>query len=215
VRNERMTLKAQEAFTSAHQLAEKYKHSEIRPMHLLLALVRQEEGIVAPILNRLGADPRAVATAVNETLAADPKVEGQGEVHGSRALITLMNDAAKITREFQDEYVSTEHLLLAMARGSGEEAAVLKRFGATDDGLLQALRDVRGTNRVTDESPENKFHALKKFTRDLTEAARQGKIDPVIGRDEEIRRTMQVLSRRRKNNPVLIGEPGVGKTSER
>jgi len=211
--NKPMTLKAREAFDSARQSAESYQHSEIRPMHLLLALLHQEDGIVVPILSRLGADPRALATTVEERLAADPKVEGQVEVHGSRALIALMKDAAKLTDEFRDDYVSTEHLLLAMSRGDGEEAAVLKKFGATPDGLLHALRDVRGSSRVTDENPEDKVHALKKFTRDLTEAARKGKIDPVIGRDEEIRRTMQVLSRRRKNNPVLIGEPGVGKTA--
>ncbi|MBD3867831.1 MAG: ATP-dependent chaperone ClpB [Acidobacteria bacterium] len=210
---EKFTLKAREALENSRTVAESSGYSEIRPLHLLNALVAQEEGIVGPVLNRLGADPRAVATAVQERLDAGSRVKGQTAVQASRSLIELLDAAEKISGEFQDEYVSTEHLLLAISRGGGEGAEILQRFGATSDGLLQALREVRGTSRVTDENPEDKVQALKKFTRDLTEMARAGKIDPVIGRDEEIRRTMQVLSRRRKNNPVLIGEPGVGKTA--
>ncbi len=210
---DKLTLKAREALDGSRSLAEQSGNSEIRPLHLLKALVSQPGGIVGPVLDRLGVDPRAVATAVQERLDAGSKVQGQTGIQASQALIGLLDSAEKIAKEFQDEYVSTEHLLLAIARGDGEGAEILQRYGATPDGLLQALREVRGTSRVTDENPEDKVQALKKFTRDLTEMARAGKIDPVIGRDEEIRRTMQVLSRRRKNNPVLIGEPGVGKTA--
>ena len=131
----------------------------------------------------------------------------------SSQLVELLRAAEGISREFQDEYLSTEHLLLAMSRASGETSDLLRRLGATPDGILAALRDVRGDQRVTDENPEDKTQALKRYARDLTEFARQGKLDPVIGRDEEIRRTMQVLCRRTKNNPVLIGDPGVGKTA--
>ncbi len=213
MRADRLTIKTQESMQAAQEIARERRHAEIRPLHLLLALARQQEGVVGPILQRLGADPRAVAAAAEERLATLPRIEGQADVAMSRALSELLRDAEKAAGEFQDEFLSTEHLLLAMARASGEAGEVLRRLGATPDGLLKALRDVRGTARVTDESPEDKYQALKRFARDLTELARQGKLDPVIGRDEEIRRVMQVLCRRTKNNPVLIGDPGVGKTA--
>jgi ATP-dependent Clp protease ATP-binding subunit ClpB len=210
---DRLTIKASEALGEAQGLAEKLRHSELRPLHLLLALVRQEKGIVGPILQRLGADPRAVAAEAEERLQAQGRVDGDVDVRPSRSLNETLRAAERTAREFQDEYLSTEHLLLAMARSSDEAAEILRRFGATADGILASLRDVRGGARVTDPSPEGKYQALKRYARDLTEMARQGKLDPVIGRDDEIRRTMQVLCRRTKNNPVLIGDPGVGKTA--
>jgi len=213
MRLDRFTIKAQEALQAAQALAESGRHAEILPLHLLLALTAQSEGIVVPILERLGADPRAVAAAAEERMAAMPTVEGGSEVRSSAALGKSLESAEKISAEFQDEYLSTEHMLLAMARGRGEPAELLKRFGATPEGILASLREVRGGSRVTDPNPEEKFRALEKYSRDLTEMARRGKLDPVIGRDDEIRRTMQVLCRRTKNNPVLIGEPGVGKTA--
>jgi ATP-dependent Clp protease ATP-binding subunit ClpB len=208
-----MTLKAQEALQESQELARNYGHPEIRPLHLVLALTRQPEGIVAPILEKLGADPRAVAAAAEDRLQSLPKVEGQPDVGVSRALQDVFQVAEKAAKEFQDEYISTEHLLLAMVRGKGEAAELLKKLGATPDNILHALREVRGSGRVTDQNPEDKFQALRKYAKDLTDLARRGKLDPVIGRDEEIRRSIQILGRRTKNNPVLIGDPGVGKTA--
>ena len=213
MRMERLTLKAQEALRDAQESASGRHHADIQPLHLLHALVTQDGGIVAPILQRLGTDPAAVATAAAEHLDGVAKVQGDVQVGASRALQYALEEADKIAREFQDDYLSTEHLLLALARGKGQSAEILRRFGATPEGLLAALRDVRGNTRVTDDNPEAKYDALKRYAIDLTERAHQGKLDPVIGRDEEIRRAMQVLSRRTKNNPVLIGDPGVGKTA--
>jgi len=213
MRPDRMTLKAQEALQESQELARSFGHPEIRPLHLLLALTRQQEGIVAPILEKLGADPRAVAAATEDRLRSLPRVEGQPDVGVSRAFQDVFQVAEKAAKEFQDEYVSTEHLLLAMVRGKGEAADLLKKLGATPDNILHALREVRGSGRVTDQNPEDKFQALRRYAKDLTDLARRGKLDPVIGRDEEIRRSIQILGRRTKNNPVLIGDPGVGKTA--
>ena len=213
MQSERFTIKAQEALEGARRVASDSGHPEIRPLHLLLTLTRQDDGIVSPILQRLGADPRAVAAASEQRLASTARVDGNVDVGLARSLVAVLDDAEKITREFQDDYLSTEHMLLAMARSRDETAEVLKQFGATPDGVLAALREVRGSARVTDQNPEDKYQALKRYARDLTDLARQGKLDPVIGRDDEIRRTMQVLCRRTKNNPVLIGDPGVGKTA--
>ena len=213
MRFDRMTLKAQEALQESQTLAQSYGHAEVRPLHLVLALTRQAEGIVPPILEKLGADPRAVAAAAEVKLQSLPKVEGQPEIGASRALQEIFQVAEKAAKEFQDEYVSTEHLLLAMVRGKGEAAELLKKLGATPDNILHALREVRGSSRVTDQNPEDKFQALRRYAKDLTDLARRGKLDPVIGRDDEIRRSIQILGRRTKNNPVLIGDPGVGKTA--
>jgi ATP-dependent Clp protease ATP-binding subunit ClpB len=213
MRFDRLTLKAQEALRSSQELAVELGHPEVRPLHLLVALARQAEGIVAPILEKLGADPRAVAASADGRLRSLPKVAGQLEVAASRALQEVLDGAERAAREFQDEFVSTEHLLLAMIRGKGEAAEILHKLGATPDNVLHALREVRGSGRVTDPSPEDKFQALKKYARDLTDLAARGKLDPVIGRDDEIRRSIQILGRRTKNNPVLIGDPGVGKTA--
>jgi ATP-dependent Clp protease ATP-binding subunit ClpB len=213
MRFEELTLKAQEAFQEADRIARERRHPEILPLHLLFALLHQEGGIVGPILERLGADPRAVSREVERRLGTLPRVEGASEVAIGRSLQEVWNRAAGFAREFRDSFVSSEHFLLAMAGTAGEAADVLKRFGATEAGLLEALRQVRGTTPITDQNPEDKYDALRRFGRDLTELARGGKLDPVIGRDDEIRRVMQVLCRRTKNNPVLIGDPGVGKTA--
>ncbi len=198
----RWTLKTQEAFNAAISRARTDNNPEVTPDHLLAALLGQAEGVVLPILEKVGASPAALRTKTEEALSRLPKAYGS-EARLSRELNAVV-DAADVARtELHDEYLSTEHLLLALA----------EKLGVTKEHLLTALREVRGSHRVTSQNPEEQYQALERFGRDLTEAARQGKLDPVIGRDEEIRRTIQVLSRRTKNNPVLIGEPGVGKTA--
>ncbi len=213
MRFDRFTIKAQEALSQSHSLASDLGHPEVLPLHLLQTLLQQEGGIVPPILQRLGADPRAVVAAIQEQLSTFPRVAGSTDLQLSRSLAPMLETAEKIAKEFHDEYVSTEHILLSMARSKDDVAEILRRFGASDQGILAALRAVRGSAQVTDPHPEEKFQAIERYARDLTEMARAGKLDPVIGRDDEIRRTMQVLCRRTKNNPVLIGEPGVGKTA--
>ena len=210
---DKFTIKAQEAVRDARELAVSHGHPEIGPLHLLQALLAQDQGVVTPVLERLGADPRALTAAVRQQLDGLARIEGGADAGPSRELTRIFKDAEKAAREFQDEYVSTEHLLIALTGSKSAAAEALRRFGATPEGILAALRTVRGGASVTDPNPEDKYQALKRYTRDLTEAARAGKLDPVIGRDEEIRRVMQVLCRRTKNNPVLIGEPGVGKTA--
>ncbi|CAN5525035.1 ATP-dependent chaperone ClpB [soil metagenome] len=198
----RWTLKTQEAFNAAISRARADNNPEVTPDHLLTALLGQAEGVVLPILEKVGASPAALRTKAEEALDRLPKAYGS-EARISRDLNAIVDAADAARVELHDEYLSTEHLLLALA----------DRLGASKESLLTALRDVRGSHRVTSQNPEEQYQALERFGRDLTEAARQGKLDPVIGRDEEIRRTIQVLSRRTKNNPVLIGEPGVGKTA--
>ncbi len=198
----RWTHKVQEAFSSAVDAAKQASNPEVTPDHLLAALLGQGEGIVLPMLQRLGKEPLPLRNQVNEALAKLPKAYG-GEARLSRELQQVVDVADQTRNELTDEYLSTEHLLLALA----------DRLGVTRDEVLAAMQDVRGSHRVTSQNPEDQFQALERYGRDLTEVARQGKLDPVIGRDEEIRRVIQVLSRRTKNNPVLIGEPGVGKTA--
>src|SRR5262245_40267830 len=198
----RWTLKVQEAFSSAVDAAKQASNPEVTPDHLLAALLGQGEGIVLPMLQRLGKEPLPLRNQVNEALAKLPKAYG-GEARLSRELQQVLDAADEARSELTDEYLSTEHLLLALA----------DRLGVTRDQVLAAMQDVRGSHRVTSQNPEEQFQALERYGRDLTEVARQGKLDPVIGRDDEIRRVIQVLSRRTKNNPVLIGEPGVGKTA--
>ncbi len=198
----RWTLKTQEAFQAATDAARAASNPEVVPDHLLIALLGQAEGVVLPILEKVGRPPMALRNAANERLAKLPKAYGS-DVRLSREITKVVDDADAARTELTDEYLSTEHLLLALA----------DRLDVARDDLLTALREVRGSHRVTNQNPEDTFQALEQYGRDLTEAARQGKLDPVIGRDEEIRRTIQVLSRRTKNNPVLIGEPGVGKTA--
>jgi ATP-dependent Clp protease ATP-binding subunit ClpB len=198
----RWTLKVQEAFSSAVEAAKQASNPEVTPDHLLAALLGQGEGIVLPMLQRLGKEPLPLRNQVNEALAKLPKAYGS-EARLSRDLQQVLDAADAARAELTDEYLSTEHLLLALA----------DRLGVTRDQVLAAMQDVRGSHRVTSQNPEEQFQALERYGRDLTEVARQGKLDPVIGRDDEIRRVIQVLSRRTKNNPVLIGEPGVGKTA--
>jgi len=211
----KLTVKAQEAIAEAQNLARGAGNPELSPEHVLLALLRQEGGIVAPILNKLGVNPGVVEAEVAAEVAKFSKVGGASAEPGVSSSLRKIFDAAfKSAEQFGDEYVSTEHLLLAIADAKGTTAStVLRRHGVVPDAVLKALQSVRGTQRVTDQNPEDKYQALEKYGRDLTALARRGKLDPVIGRDEEIRRVIQVLSRRTKNNPVLIGEPGVGKTA--
>ncbi len=215
MRMDRFTVKSQEALQAAQSLAERRSNPELDVLHLLAALLEQEDGIVAPVLKRLGVDPAKLEQDVAQRLDKLPKVSGAGvHLSMSRALARVLEKAWDEAVALKDEYVSTEHLLLALeAAGDSGAGEALKRAGAKREPLLKALVEVRGTQRVEDQNPEGKYQALEKYTRDLTEAARRGKLDPVIGRDDEIRRVMQVLSRRTKNNPVLIGEPGVGKTA--
>ncbi len=211
----KLTVKAQEAVVEAQNLARGAGNPEATPEHLVLALLRQEGGIVTPILNKLGLNPAMIEAEVAAETARFSKVGGaSAEPLISSTLRKVFDKAFDAASQFNDEYVSTEHLLLATAQVKESSAArILTRHGAVPDAILKALQSVRGTQRVTDQNPEDKYQALEKYGRDLTELARRGKIDPVIGRDEEIRRVIQVLSRRTKNNPVLIGEPGVGKTA--
>ncbi|MCL6519994.1 MAG: ATP-dependent chaperone ClpB [Armatimonadetes bacterium] len=214
MRLDKFTLKAQEALQEAQSIADENGHQEIGAEHLLLALLRQGEGIVTPILQKIGVNPKAVQLQVEGVLDRMPKVGGvTGTQYISPTLKTVLDKAWDEAQRMKDEYISTEHMLVALSESQGEAGNILRRFGATKDNIYKALAEVRGSARVTDQSPEEKYQALERYGRDLTEAARKGKLDPVIGRDEEIRRVIQVLSRRTKNNPVLIGEPGVGKTA--
>jgi ATP-dependent Clp protease ATP-binding subunit ClpB len=210
-------VKAQEAVQRANDLASEHGNPELLPLHLLAALIEDKEGIVRPVLEKIGVGPQAVLSEVYRDIEKLPKVSGSGganQAQMSNALNQLLERAFKEAANFKDEYVSTEHLLLAATQAKKDPAQeILARHGATYDAILQALTSVRGSQKVTDQNPEAKYQALERYARDLTEQARRGKLDPVIGRDEEVRRVVQVLSRRTKNNPVLIGEPGVGKTA--
>ena len=213
---QKYTEKGQEAVAGAQQLADREGHPEITPEHLLLTLIEQQGGIVPEILRKMNVDPSAVATAVRAELKKLPSAHGGSQPTLSARLRQVANAAEAEAERLKDDYVSTEHLLLALASESGRTAPaarILQQHGATKDAILQALTSVRGSQRVTSQNPETTYQALEKYGRDLTELARKQKLDPVIGRDEEIRRVIQVLSRRTKNNPVLIGEPGVGKTA--
>jgi len=215
MRLDKLTIKAQEAIQAAHELAGTRGHQELTPEHVLYALLDQQDGVSAALLRKLGTDPAIVREAVARALDAQPQVRGStADIYVGRRLGDLLEDATRQSKEFKDEYVSSEHILLALAgKNHCAASASLKDAGVRKDALLKALAEVRGTQRVTDPEAEGKYQSLAKYTRDLTELARNGKLDPVIGRDEEIRRAMQVLSRRTKNNPVLIGDPGVGKTA--
>ena len=214
MRYDRLTLKAQEAIQEADSIQGKHNHPAMDVDHFLLALLQQQDGVVPPLLDRLGVDRRALEGDVERLLEQKPKVYGDvAQNHMTPELAKVLQGAESEAEGLKDEYTSTEHILLAMVGGSGAAADLLKRSGVTRDRVLAALQAIRGNQRVTDQNPENRYQVLEKYTRDLTALARRGKLDPVIGRDEEIRRVMQVLSRRTKNNPVLIGEPGVGKTA--
>ncbi len=212
-RFEKFTIKAREAVQAAQELATDYGHQEIDGVHMLAALLHQKGGVVPAILGKLGADRAAILKGIQDELARRPKVSG-GNQYISQSLNTAFEKAWDEARRLKDEYVSGEHILVALAADTASPAgAILKKAGVTPDAVFQALKEIRGGQRITDENPEEKYQALQRFTRDLVELARAGKLDPVIGRDDEIRRVIQVLSRRTKNNPVLIGEPGVGKTA--
>ncbi|MCL5290998.1 MAG: ATP-dependent chaperone ClpB [Actinobacteria bacterium] len=209
---DKFTIKSQEALAEAESLAHSYGHAEVAPEHLLLALLRQTEGIVRPILSKLGAVPAGAESRLVELLERRAKVTG-ATAFISPSLKSVLETAFSEAERLKDDYVSTEHLLLSLSSSGGDASSLLKSLGATREGILKALADVRGPQRVADQNPEDKYQALEKYGRDLTKLARVGKLDPVIGRDDEIRRVIQVLSRRTKNNPVLIGDPGVGKTA--
>ena len=212
MRFDKLTIKAQEAVARAQELAQQNNHAELLPLHLLASLLDEREGVIHPLLQKLGANAATIDQAITDELDRLPKATGT-QLGMARALQDVFAQAQKEADRLKDQYISTEHLLLGLAEVKSEAKQLLTRHGVNHDAVLNALRDVRGGQRVTDQNPEDKYQALQRYGRDLVELARQGKLDPVIGRDEEIRRTMQVLSRRTKNNPVLIGDPGVGKTA--
>src|ERR1700745_3047088 len=213
-RFDKLTLKGQEALQAAQNHAQENGNPQVAPEHLLWALVEQKDGVVLPVLQKLGVNIQALAHDMADAAAKLPKVQGQTELYMSPALGKILEDALKEADQFKDEYISTEHLLIALSNAKGEAVArILQTLGVKKDAILKVLVSIRGTQKITDPNPEEKYQALQRYARDLTELARKGKLDPVIGRDEEIRRVIQILSRRTKNNPVLIGEPGVGKTA--
>jgi ATP-dependent Clp protease ATP-binding subunit ClpB len=214
MRPDRMTTKSREAFQEALGRASRFGNPELNPEHLLAAMLDQDGGVASPLLQKAGADVSALSAAVDKKVEGFPRVSGGAEPGLSRRSLEVIRRAEDEAKTLKDDFVSVEHYLLAMARADRDVGALLKEHGGIGhEKLLSALASVRGSQRITDQDPEGKFQALEKYTRDLTEDARKGKSDPVIGRDEEVRRVMQVLSRRTKNNPVLIGEPGVGKTA--
>ena len=215
MRFDRLTIKTQEALEAAQNLATEAQNPELSVEHLMLALIRQPDGIVAPIFQKLGVDVASVTSAIEAAVQKAPKVQGAAsETRISHALQSVLDTGFKEATALKDAYVSTEHLLIACAEAKQTEVGkILQEAGVTKNKILKALVDIRGNQRITDQNPEDKYQALTRFGRELTQEAISGKLDPVIGRDDEIRRVMQVLSRRRKNNPVLIGEPGVGKTA--
>ncbi|HVE67551.1 MAG TPA: AAA family ATPase, partial [Solirubrobacteraceae bacterium] len=212
---DRFTIKSQEAIQAAQRLAEGRRNPQLTPEHLLAVLLERDAGVVVPVLDKLGADAGAIRAQLNAGLDAQPTVTGDSAepAGASNELIQVLRAAEDAMTRLRDEYVSTEHLLLALAGSNTKAGDALRAAGASADALERAVAEVRGPHRVTSQSAEEQYGALEKFGRDLTQAAEQGKLDPVIGRDDEIRRVIQVLSRRTKNNPVLIGEPGVGKTA--
>jgi len=214
IRYDKLTLKSQEALQTAQAHAQERNNPQVTPEHLLRALVQQKDGVVLPILQKLGVNLQSLARDLAAAVGRLPQLQGQAELYLSAALSKVVENAFKEADQFKDEYVSTEHLLLALAGSKNEEAGrLLQANGVTKDAILKVLVSIRGSQKITDQNPEEKYQALQRYSRDLTELARRGKLDPVIGRDEEIRRVIQILSRRTKNNPVLIGEPGVGKTA--
>ncbi len=212
MRLDRLTLKSQEAIQAAHSLAANREHAQLEPEHLLEALINQGDGLVAPTLRKLGAQPDMILAELNRHFDSIPKVRG-GQLSLSPRLDALLRKAQDDADSFKDEYISTEHLLLALSAEEGFAGNTLRSQGVSRSGVLQVLASIRGSQRASDPNAEDRYQSLKRYARNLTDLARRGKLDPVIGRDDEIRRIMQVLSRRTKNNPVLIGEPGVGKTA--
>jgi ATP-dependent Clp protease ATP-binding subunit ClpB len=213
MRLDKFTLRGQEAIQAGIELAERNQHQQVEPEHILCAMLDQPEGIVRPLLGKLGANVQVIKNDCDAAVARFPRVQG-GQQYFSSRLSQIFTAAQKRAEKMQDEFISTEHLLLAIAEEKdGAAGKLLRQHGVSPEDLLKAIEQTRGGSRITDQNAESNYQALSKYARDLTDAARQGKLDPVIGRDDEIRRTIQVLSRRTKNNPVLIGEPGVGKTA--
>ena len=212
MRLDQFTVKAQEALTGAQTDAEKNDHPEVTPEHLLKALLTQEGGVVPSALGKMGANTGGLAADVDQALSSLPRTQGAA-THVSPKLDAVLKAALREAEALKDQYVSTEHLLLSLLDAKTGASEALKRHGVSRDALLKVLREIRGNQRVTDPNAEERYQALERYGRDLTDLARRGKLDPVIGRDDEVRRVVQVLSRRTKNNPVLIGEPGVGKTA--
>jgi ATP-dependent Clp protease ATP-binding subunit ClpB len=213
---QKLTLKSQEALQTAQEIATGYSNQQIEPIHILAAMLQDSSGIVGPMLMKIGANVNYLKIKVNESIESLPKISGGGlgNQYISQNANRLLEAALKEATDMGDEYVSTEHILLAMSEEKDTPAgSLLRDQGVTRKAVLQVLKEVRGSQRVTDQNPEDKYQALTRYGRNLNDAARKGKMDPVIGREEEIRRVMQVLMRRTKNNPVLIGEPGVGKTA--
>jgi ATP-dependent Clp protease ATP-binding subunit ClpB len=214
IRSDKFTVKAQEALQAAQELGERSGQQQIEPLHLLWALVSQGDGVVPPLLEKLGVSPTLIASEAEKQIGRLPKVSGVSQQQFSAATTKVLERAFDEAQRLKDEYVSTEHILLSIAATDKDPAGqLLVKQGASHDAILQAMTSIRGSHRVTSQNPESTYRALDQYARDLTELARRGKLDPVIGRDEEIRRVMQILARRTKNNPVLIGEPGVGKTA--
>ena len=210
---EKFTIKAQEALQEASSIASKNDHSEITTLHMLISLLQQQDGIVSPIVENIGVNVSQLTKKAQEELKAIPKVTGNNQLTLSSMLAKVLSKAENEMAALKDEYLSCEHILLALSENQDTAGNLLSKSGITKGKILQSLQTVRGNNRVDSQDPESSIRSLEKYCRDLTALARQDKIDPVIGRDDEIRRVMQVLSRRTKNNPVLIGEPGVGKTA--
>ncbi len=212
---DKFTIKAQDAIAVAQQKASEYNNQQIEPEHILKAMMADVQGVVPTILKKAGLNLPALEASIDHEISKFPKIqEGIQQIYLSQRSQKLVNNSMKLAQDLKDEYVSTEHLLLAMVqKDNGNLWQVLKEMGVDEDSIMQVLREIRGSQRVTDQNPEGKYQALQRYGRDLNDLARLGKLDPVIGRDEEIRRVLQVLSRRTKNNPVLIGEPGVGKTA--
>src|SRR6202522_400664 len=211
---DKLTVKAQQALQAAQEMGGREGQQQIEPLHLLWALLAQGDGVVPPLLEKLGVSPTQLAGEVEKQIARLPKVSGVSQQYLAPATNKILETAFDEAQRLKDEYVSTEHILLAISAAEKDPAGqILKRAGASHEAILQAMATIRGSHRVTSQNPESTYRALEQYGRDLTDLARRGKLDPVIGRDEEIRRVMQILARRTKNNPVLIGEPGVGKTA--
>src|SRR6202167_699133 len=213
-RFDKFTVKAQEALQAAQEMCARAGQQQIEPLHILWALIAQGDGVAPPLLETLGTPPTALASEAEKQVERVPKVSGVTDQYLSQASNDVLQRAFDEAQRLKDEYVSTEHILLAISTMDRDPAGqLLARHGATHDAILQAMTTIRGSHRVTSQNPESTYRAIEQYARDLTDAARRGQLDPVIGRDEEIRRVMQILARRTKNNPVLIGEPGVGKTA--
>ena len=216
MRLDRLTVKSQEAIQEAQTLAERKGNQQMEVEHLLYAILGDNDGIGQQILGRIGLNINSVRSELEKEIEKFPKVSGSaplGQIYVGPRLQSVLGKAFDEAQHLTDEFISIEHILVAIFSDSGPATETMKRSGATREKVLAAMREIRGVHRVTDPNPEEKYQALKKYGKDLTDLARKGKLDPVIGRDEEIRRVIQVLSRRTKNNPVLIGDPGVGKTA--